>query len=153
MSRVKRLLVLGVVLTLSACASRSVDTELTRCVYPDSPRTPAPSFVCGEPVTGYPVSVLRSSEDSEQSVHERMQATLDDQVVRWSEQLADDWYPDDASVNAQARAFLLDWLQDNARIVRSRVSPTATLWLLVGIPDNLNHLRQLTQDALSNLPN
>ena len=148
MPGVQRLVVLGVVLTLSACASRSVDTELTRCVYPDSPRTPAPSFVCGESVTGYPFSVLRSSADSERTVHERMQATLDDQVVRWSEELADDWYPDNANANTKARAFLLDWLQDNARIVRSRVSPTATLWLLVGIPENLDRLQQLTQDAL-----
>lgn len=140
-------LVLGLVILLSACATRSMETELTRCVYPDSPRTPAPEFVCGGTVTGYPVSVLRASQNSDLSVSQRMQDTLDSQIDRWVAELADEWFAE-ADANRQARHYLQDWLSDQARIVRSRVSPTATLWLLVAIPVDLATLQQQTQAAV-----
>lgn len=140
-------LLFGVLLTLSGCASRSVDTEFTRCVYPDSPRTPAPAFVCGGEVTGYPVAVLRSSEASDLSVGDRMQATLDEQISRWVSELSEAWFAENEP-RQRARRYLQQWLNDEARIVRSRVSPTAALWLLVAIPVELPVLEQQTRDAV-----
>lgn len=137
-----------IVLGLVGCASRQLDTELTRCVYPDSPRTPAPSFVCGDSVTGYPLSVLRSSEAGENSVSDRIQTVLDDQIQQWTTDFSADWFADDAELQ-RARTFLRAWLTDNARIVRSRVSPNATLWLLVAIPSDLPSLETMTRQAVS----
>lgn len=136
------------VLVTVACASRSLDTEVTRCVYPDSPRTPAPSFVCGDSVTGFPVFVLRSSEPSDDTVSERMQSVLDSQIVEWTELYSRDWFTQPAQ-RQRAQAYLSDWLADEARIVRSRVSPNGILWLLVAFPETLSTLETQTRQAIT----
>jgi hypothetical protein len=131
-----------------SCSSRSVDTEFTRCVYPDSPRTPAPAFICQADISGFPLTVLRSSEPSELSVSERIALVFEDQVDQWAKAWALQWFDAD-SQQALAESFLRDWLLENARVVRSRVSPKGYLWLLVGIPETESTLLKLTEDYVA----
>lgn len=129
---------------IASCSSRSVDTEFTRCVYPDSPRTPAPAFICQADISGFPMTVLRSSEPSDMSVSERISAVFEDQAEQWAKAWALQWF-DAESQQQMAEPFLREWLLENARVVRSRVSPKGYLWLLVGIPETENTLLELTE--------
>ncbi|MFT5009075.1 MAG: hypothetical protein ACI868_001781 [Granulosicoccus sp.] len=130
-------------LVLSACSNRAMDTEMSRCAFADSPRTPAPAFICDPNITGFPVTVLLASEPGAESVSERINRTLTDQITFWADSWSQAWYQSEASQLA-ANEFLLDALADMARVVRSRASPTGTLWLVVGLPMTVVDLRTQT---------
>lgn len=130
-----------------ACSSRSVDTELTRCVYPDSPRTPAPSFLCGGEVAGFPVVALRSAQANSLATRDRIQAELDEQVLVWAEQWSLEWFDKPDQIE-QARIALEAQLTESARVVRSRTSPKETLWLLIGLPFNSDELKAKIQGTI-----
>jgi hypothetical protein len=130
-------------LVLSACSNRAVDTETTRCAFADSPRTPAPAFICDPDISGFPVTVLLASEPSAESVSERINRTLTEQITLWADSWSKAWYQSEASQLA-ANEFLLDTLTDMARVVRSRASPTGTLWLMVGLPMTVVDVRTQT---------
>ncbi len=135
-------------LALSACSTRSVDSELSRCAFPDSPRTPGPAFLCDATIPGFPLTVLRSSEPSDFSVSERIEQTLNDQLEQWSEQWAQQWFSSESEQTA-ARQYLHPWLVEQSRVVRSRVSPKGYLWLLIGLPVTLDEIEQQTRLALT----
>lgn len=145
-------LILILVIGLAACSSRSVNTELTRCVFPDSTRTPAPSFICGDIVAGFPVTALRSSELSETAVVDRIQLVFEDQLNEWSKTWAGLWF-EQPEQQQRAEVFLLSWLEEHARVVRSRVSPKAKLWLLVGQPLLLSELERITKESVIGIEN
>jgi len=146
MSRLAIPILLGL-LALSACSSQSRDTELTRCVFADSPRTPAPAFICDPDITGFPVTVLLASEPSSDSVSARINQTLTDQISLWALEWSQAWYQSEAGQQA-AQDFLLTVLTDDARVVRSRTSPKGFLWLLVGIPMPVANLHSMTMAAV-----
>ncbi|MEJ2045113.1 MAG: hypothetical protein P8X74_13160 [Reinekea sp.] len=143
-------LAIGLLLSLTACVTRSVPTELTNCTYPDSPRTPAPEFICNKSIDGYPVTVLRVSESLNRSVRERIEAVLQSQIQQWTQTWSLEWF---TSANDQSRAF--DYLQtrltDEARVVRSRMSPKSQLWLLIGLPMSMETLEAETRAAIQYL--
>ncbi|MFQ3230123.1 hypothetical protein [Reinekea sp.] len=116
-----------------ACGSRSLNTELTRCVYPDSTRTPAPAFICDPTLMGYPITQLRQSPLSDASVDERIRHVYQDQVFAWSSEWSQQWFFDPKE-QAEALVWLQKYLSREARVVRSRVSPKGELWLLIGLP-------------------
>ena len=138
-------------LTLSslfvACSSRSLNTELTRCVYPDSPRTPAPAFICDPSLAGYPITQLRQSPLSDASVDERIRQVYEDQVTAWSTQWSTQWYPNSAQ-QPLAQAWLKSYLARETRVVRSRVSPKGELWLLIGLPEQLNDVKVRVEQGI-----
>ncbi|WP_320826478.1 hypothetical protein [Reinekea sp.] len=134
-------------LTLSACSSQPVDTEVTRCVFADSPRTPAPAFMCDPNITGFPVTVLLASEPSSDSVSARIEQTLSNQISLWAMDWSQAWYTSEVGQQA-AHAFLMSVLSDEARVVRSRTSPKGFLWLLVGLPMTVANLQSMTLDAV-----
>lgn len=144
----QRTLMIALTLTLLACSNRSVDTEFTRCSYPDSPRTPAPSFLCEPNIPGFPVTVLRSSEPSELPVSERIERVFDDQTNQWARDLSQQWF-DDSVQRTISETFLIGWIQDNGRVVRSRTSPKSYLWLLVGLPMEIQELEVITRAAVT----
>jgi len=139
-------ILLGLI-ALSACSRQTMDSELMRCVFADSPRTPAPAFICDPDITGFPVTVLLSSEPSADSVSERINQTLTDQVSLWAWEWSQAWYQSEAG-QQRAHEFLLSVLTDEARVVRSRASPKGFLWLLVGLPMTVANLHSLTLDAV-----
>ena len=131
---------LSVMLGWVGCSSRSANTEVTRCVYPDSPRTPAPSFICGDAVSGFPVTVLRSAEPSDALTRDRIQLVLDDQLLLWSKAWSSEWF-DVPSDQEKAQLALMEILLEDARVVRTRTSPKSFMWLLIGIPYSLEELK------------
>lgn len=127
-------LVLLTILLLTACTSRGLETELTNCTYPDSTRTPAPSFICSEQMEGYPVTRLVSVPDSGASTQERIEQGRMQAQRNLANAWLDDWFPElQPSDREAAQKILTDWLQQELRVIRTRTSPTETLWLLVGI--------------------
>jgi len=129
---------------LAACSSRSLNTELTRCVFPDSPRTPAAAFICDPQISGYPITVLRSSAPSDVAVSDRIQQVLDDQIKQWSDTWSTEWF-DDVNDQTLANTFLVTLLREESRVVRSRVSPKSHLWLLIGLPLTIDELKAKTK--------
>ena len=139
---------LALVLLLFSCSSRGLNTELTSCVYPDSNRTAAPSFICDQQLDGYPITALRSLPENDQSASEASATLLNEQIAEWSAQWSGDWFTD-ALQRQQAVLFLHDYLHEHARVIRSRTSPKNTLWLLIGVDTSLDEVRALTEAALS----
>ncbi|WP_287418411.1 hypothetical protein [Reinekea sp.] len=140
-------LTLFCLLALSACSNRAVDSEATRCAFADSPRTPAPAFICDPDISGFPVTVLLASEPSAESVSERINRTLTGQIALWADNWSQAWYQSEEGQQA-ANELLLKILADKARVVRSRASPTGTLWLMVGLPMSVAEVRSLTLATL-----
>ena len=133
---------------LAGCSNQSKNMEATDCVYPEATRTAAPSFICASVIPGSPITVLRSSEPSELSVSESTQAIFDDQVSIWAEQWSGQWDADD-KLKAQAQIWLLEYLNDKGRVIRSRESPKAYIWIVVGVPVNILTIKQLLNAELS----
>lgn len=133
-------------LLLAGCAGRNLATEVTSCTYPDSTLTPAPSFICGAAVPNFPVTTLRSDDDKDTPVSERIDRVFEDQLARWSAEWSAEWV--DMEAQAEAQIWLQDYLNEHARVVRSRVSPRNTLWLLIGIPDTMAAVQARLQQQL-----
>lgn len=138
-------------LSLTACVNRSVNTELTSCTYPDSPRTPAPDFICDGNVPGFPVTALKSVDESELSVSERMDHALKQQIQQWSLTWSQEWF---SVVEQQYTAleYLQRELTEKARVVRSRMSPKNQLWLLIGVPTTIEVLQNNVHAAVATAP-
>lgn len=134
-------IIVGLALLLAGCLNRMGDPDMAQCAFPDSPRTAAPSFICQPDITGFPVTVLRSSEASEASISDRIQRVLDDQIMQWANDWSNEWYAN-ANQRSQAKRWLLTYLKAEARVVRSRTSPRDLLWLLVGVPDTLTDIQE-----------
>lgn len=130
------------------CSTQSKNTEATDCVYPESSRTAAPSFICDSAIPGYPISVLRSAEPSELSVSEATQAIFDDQVSIWAAQWSANWYQD-ASLRSRAQRWLSEYLADKGRVIRSRESPKSYIWLVIGVPVEISQIKELLKIELS----
>ncbi|MEX1216166.1 hypothetical protein [Saccharospirillum sp.] len=120
---------------LSACISRGMQQELTSCTFPDTTRTPAPSFICHQQIEGYPITRLTSapaSADVETDVSierarlEVQHAMALEWFVTWFGDVNDDQ-------ETEAKRVILTWLNEELRVVRTRESSSGTMWLLLGI--------------------
>lgn len=135
----------GVLATLAvtACMTGGGQSELTSCTYPDSIRTPAPGFICGEGVEGFPLTRLTSMPDSDASVEARLDegrmAVQNRLVLEWTQA----WYADlPAAERSRAQALIYDWLGQELRVIRTRTSPGGSLWLLVGLSRSADQAHQ-----------
>lgn len=131
---VKTCLALTLLAGLAACTSRGIQQEMTSCTFPDTARTPAPSFICDQQVEGYPITRLTSSEASDVDTNERLErARLEVQHTLALEWLML-WFPDVVEgQESEAQQVILAWLDEELRVVRSRASSSGTMWLLLGI--------------------
>ncbi|WP_157954360.1 hypothetical protein [Saccharospirillum mangrovi] len=121
-------------LALAGCMSGGGQSEVTSCTYPDSARTPAPGFICGEPLEGFPLTRLTSSPPSDEAAEVRIesgrQAVQNRLMLEWMQ----DWYASLPSADRdRAQALVYDWLSQELRVVRTRTSPAGSIWLLVGL--------------------
>ena len=146
---IKVVITLSAICLLAACSTRSTEAGNTRCSYPDSPNNPAPEFICTPEIPGFPLTALRSSPKSDAPVSERIEHVFSDQIQHWSAQWAMEWYAD-AERQQQAQQFLEQYLADQARVVRSRVSPNEHLWLLIGLPMPLVEVMAASYAAVPN---
>lgn len=136
-------------MAVSACMTRPGQSELTSCTYPDSARTPAPGFICGQPLDGYPLTRLISSPPSDTPAQQRIEngrRTVQNQLVlEWSQA----WYADlPGTQRDRAQALVFDWLSQELRVVRSRTSPAGTLWILVGLNRTAEQAREVLDRRL-----
>ena len=131
----KTSLVLILVVGLSACMSRGMQQELTSCTFPDTTRTPAPSFICDQQIEGYPITRLTSAPASadvetdvsiERARMEVQHAMALEWLVTWFSDVVDDQ-------KTEAKQVILTWLNEELRVVRTRESSSGTMWLLLGI--------------------
>ncbi|PTY37389.1 hypothetical protein BGP77_12830 [Saccharospirillum sp. MSK14-1] len=136
-------------LVVSACMTRPGQSELTTCTYPDSVRTPAPAFICGQPLPGYPLTRLRSSPPSEATAEARIesgfQSVHQQLVLEWNQA----WYSAlPAQQRDRAQALVYDWLSEELRVVRTRTSPAGTIWILVGLNRTAEQARGVLDNRL-----
>jgi hypothetical protein len=119
---------------LSACTSTGVQEELTSCTFPDTTRTPAPSFICDQQLQGYPITRLTSAANTDLETDERIERARVDAQNELALEWLSNWFMDvPAEQENQARQVILDWLNSEFRVVRTRQSPSGTLYLLIGI--------------------
>ncbi|MCH8532211.1 MAG: hypothetical protein LAT65_15275 [Saccharospirillum sp.] len=118
-------------LVLAACVGSGVSTELTSCTFPDTVRTPAPAFICDQALEGYPVARLTRVHASSDSSAERMEQGRLAIQAELSEEWLSLWYG--GAITPELEQLIDDWLDEVLRVVRTRNSPTGTLWLLAGM--------------------
>lgn len=123
--------------TLTGCVSTGMDAELTRCTFPDSTRTPAPEFICSESVDGFHLTRLVSVPPSKTATtQERIETgRMEVQQAMTLAWLQNQFGHLEGPESDTARDVILSWLDDELRVVRTRTSPTGTLWLLTGLED------------------
>lgn len=136
-------------LAVTACMTGGGQSEVTSCTYPDSARTPAPGFICGQPLEGYPLTRLVASAPSDTPAEERIeggrQSVQNQLVLEWSQ----GWYADlPAPQRDRVQALVYDWLSRELRVVRTRTSPAGTLWILVGLNRTAEQARQVLDKRL-----
>ena len=134
---------------VSACMTRPGQSELTSCTYPDSVRTPAPGFICGQPLEGYPLTRLISSPSSDTSAEQRIEngrRSIQNQLVlEWTQA----WYSAlPGTQRDRAQALVYDWLSEELRVVRTRTSPAGTIWILVGLNRTAEQAREVLDRRL-----
>lgn len=128
-------LVLVLVVALSGCMSRGMQEELTSCTFPDSTRTPAPSFICDRQVSGYPITRLTSAPatadvETDDNIENARLAVQHAMALEWLVT----WFGDLAEEDeTRAQQEILAWLDEELRVVRTRQSSSGTMWLLLGI--------------------
>lgn len=151
MSGVSRRIVGGLccALALGGCMSSGGQSEVTSCTYPDSARTPAPGFICGEPLEGFPLARLTSSPPSDASAEARIesgrQAVQNRLVLEWTQA----WYADLPSAERdRAQSLVYDWLSYELRVVRTRTSPAGSIWMLVALNRTEEQARQTLNNRL-----
>lgn len=118
-------------LALTACVGSGVNTHLTSCTFPDTVRTPAPNFICDQALEGYPIARLTRVYPSSDSSAERMEQGRLAIQAALSEQWLQQWYGE--AVTPELEQLISAWLEESLRVVRTRNSPTGTLWLLAGM--------------------
>lgn len=124
-------------LLLAGCMSRGLDTEMTSCTYPDSTRTPAPSFICTQTVDGFPVTRLVSVPAGEDSTSDRIEQGRLEVQQQLTHTWMEEWFAGLEEADAEAAENMIHkWLEEELRVIRTRTSPTGTLWLLAGVPDS-----------------
>lgn len=131
---------------LAGCASRLAGTPPARCAFPDSPTTAAPDFMCEQGVNGFPLTTLKAAAGGSQT---EVKAVVADQIERWASEWAALWFVD-ADQASLAQLWLTDELTEQARVVRSRKSPTDVVWVLIGLPESKSQIKLRTQAVLAN---
>ena len=153
----------GVMLTLllTGCGSDEIKQEAPDCVFPDSPTTDAPGWVCDQPVEGVEVSAVGMAEKSaaghsfmknmaatDARVHlaQSMKVHVQNMVKQYAETTgaADSETVD--KVNTSVTKQITDETLVGTKIYKTRTSPNGTLYVLLGMDAAM--AAQATENAL-----
>jgi len=151
-----------VILLLTACSgSDDIKQAAPDCVFPDSPSTPAPGWICDEPVAGIAVSAVGVAEKSAagHSFMKTMAATdarvqlaqsMKVHVQNMVKQYAETTGAADAEtvdkVNTSVTKQITDETLVGTKIYKTRTSPNGTLYVLLGMDTSI--AATATQNAL-----
>jgi len=133
---------------LSACGDDKVKQAAPDCVFPDATTTPAPGWICDEPVEGIEVAAVGSAAksaaghsfmknmaatDARVQLAQRMKVHVQNMVKQYAETTgaADTETVD--KVNTSVTKQITDQTLVGTKIFKSRTSPSGTLYVLVGM--------------------
>ena len=151
MNSLAKLTLLATISLLAACGGKEVKQAAPDCVFPDAPNTPAPGWICDEPVEGIAVSAVGVAEKSAagNSFMKNMAATdarvqlaqaMKVQVQNMVKQYAETTGAADTEtvdkVNTSVTKQITDQTLVGTRIYKTRTSPNGTLYVLLGMDAN-----------------
>ena len=139
---------IAVTLLLSACGSDEVKEAAPDCVFPDASSTPAPGWVCDEPVDGIAVSAVGVAEksaaghsfmknmaatDARVQLAQAMRVHVQNMVKQYAETTgaADSETVD--KVNTSVTKQITDETLVGSTIFKTRNSPNGALYVLLGM--------------------
>ena len=140
--------VLAMAALLASCGSDSVKEDVPDCVFPDSPSTGAPGWVCDEPVEGITVSAVGVAEksaaghsfmknmaatDARVQLAQSMKVHVQNMVKQYAETTgaADSETVD--KVNTSVTKQITDETLVGTKIFKTRTSPSGVLYVLLGM--------------------
>lgn len=145
---------------LTACAGEEVK-EVAECVFPDAPDAPAPGWICDEPVEGVEVSAVgvaeksaaghsfmknMASTDARVQMAQAMKVHVQNMVKQYAETTGAASTETVDKVNTSVTKQITDQTLVGTKIFKTRVSPTGSLYVLLGM--DANATATATQDAL-----
>jgi len=148
-------------LVLSACGSDEVKEDKPNCVFPDAPTTPAPGWICDEPVEGVAVSAVGVAEksaaghsfmknmaqtDARVQLAQSMKVHVQNMVKQYAETTgaADTETVD--KVNTSVTKQITDETLVGTKIYKTRTSPNGALYVLLGMDASV--VAAATENAL-----
>ena len=136
-------------LMLSACGG-NVKQAVPDCVFPDATGTTAPGWICDEPVEGVAVSAVGTASksaaghsfmknmaatDARVQLAQNMKVHVTNMVKQYVETTGAATSETVDKVNTSVTKQITDETLVGTRIYKSRVSPTGTLYVLLGLDD------------------
>jgi hypothetical protein len=149
------------VLLLTGCGSDEVKEAAPDCVFPDSPATDAPGWVCDEPVEGVEVSAVGVAEktaaghsfmknmaatDARVQLAQSMKVHVQNMVKQYAETTGSADAETVDKVNTSVTKQITDETLVGTKIFKTRTSPNGTLYVLLGMDAAM--AAQATENAI-----
>ena len=146
---------------LTACGGEEVKQAAPDCVFPDAPNTPAPGWVCDEPVEGVEVSAVgvaeksaaghsfmknMASTDARVQLAQSMKVHVQNMVKQYAETTGAASTETVDKVNTSVTKQITDQTLVGTKVFKTRVSPNGALYVLLGM--DANATATATQEAL-----
>jgi hypothetical protein len=141
-------LVAGVAMSALLAGCRGTKEEVADCVFPDSPGTAAPGWICDEPVEGVEVSAVGSAQksgaghsfmkqmaatDARVQLAQRMKVQVRNMIKQYVETTgAADQETVDKAMTSVTKQITNETLV-GTKIFKTRTSPSGTLYVLLGM--------------------
>lgn len=146
---------------LTACGGEEVKQAAPDCVFPDAPDTPAPGWICDEPVEGVEVSAVgvaeksaaghsfmknMASTDARVQLAQRMKVQVQNMVKQYAETTGAASTETVDKVNTSVTKQITDQSLVGTKVFKTRVSPNGALYVLLGM--DAKATASATQEAL-----
>ena len=151
----------ALVALLTACGGEEVKQAAPDCVFPDAPSTPAPGWICDEPVEGVEVSAVgvaeksaaghsfmknMASTDARVQLAQSMKVHVQNMVKQYAETTGAASTETVDKVNTSVTKQITDQTLVGTKVFKTRVSPNGALYVLLGM--DANATATATQEAL-----
>lgn len=151
----------ALVALLTACGGEEVKQAAPDCVFPDAPNTPAPGWICDEPVEGVEVSAVgvaeksaaghsfmknMASTDARVQLAQSMKVHVQNMVKQYAETTGAASTETVDKVNTSVTKQITDQTLVGTKVFKTRVSPNGALYVLLGMDTNAT--ATATQEAL-----
>lgn len=132
---------------LTACGSKP---DFAECVFPDAPDTPAPGWVCDQPVEGIEIAAVGSTPKSAAGhdymksmaatsarvqLAQNMQVEVRNMIKQYVETTGQTESETVDKVMTSVTKQITNQTLVGTKIIRTRLSPKGTLYVLVGMDD------------------
>ena len=149
-------------LLLTGCSTDEVKQAAPDCVFPDSPSTDAPGWVCDEPVEGIEVSAVgvaaksaaghsfmknMAATDARVQLAQSMKVHVQNMVKQYAETTGAADAETVDKVNTSVTKQITDETLVGTKIYKTRTSPNGTLYVLLGMDASM--AAQATENAIN----